>query len=130
MVNIRTLGPGMHGQTITVTCPLCRRPVARLAWIGDRVEIQDPIHAENADPGGTLTSQQGQRPLPASRVVDVDAGSSPASSSSRGRKRIECLRRGHRRPQWKVVTQEVLDASYRRSAAEGTTRVSWLDLHS
>jgi hypothetical protein len=107
--------------TIIVECPHCHRGVARVKWGGGHALIVGGIVPEENRDGGYATSPGAPRML--SYVVDVDP------ERGKGRTRVVCNRRGHRDPKpSRVVTQQALDTSYLRLVAEGTHRVSWLEL--
>lgn len=117
-------------MSIRIDCPACGKEVARMEWVSDRAELAGTITAENGDPGGTLTSYSGGRRRGlASSVIDVDITGGPGASSSAGRKRLVCRRRGHRDPKPShIVSQKVLDASYQRLSAAGRDRATWVEL--
>ena len=119
-------------MTVIVECPHCHRALARLEWIGDRAMVAATVTPDNDDPRGRVHVHSPTRSIRAAAyVVDVDpANAGRGASSTKGRKKLVCNRRGHRNPKpSRVVTQEALDASMRRFIAAGIDRVTWLDLH-
>ena len=112
---------------VVVSVPHCHRPIAPLSVAPDgRVQVGGSTHAENGDPGGTVTQHIGPRHRWASRVysADVDVPEVRRPRSAAGPSSVTDVGTGSRGPSPRRRSRQ----GYQKAVAAGRKRIGLYEL--